>query len=93
MKRKFASSVTDETKRTRMEGEFSVLAKRKHNFEDRHAKRFHQYSVVEEQTRKIQQLEKTVYGMLSYIKELEYQLQTERTRSHYNDYNRQIESY
>ena len=79
MKRKFEESSELVEKKSRLDGSFSVLSKRKHSFEAPQAKRYHKYSIVEEKDRYIQKLEDVIKQMMSKMQELEYQLEISRT--------------
>lgn len=92
MKRKYESE-GEETKRVRLEGSFSILSKRKHDFEEPRAKRYHEFNIVEDQQRTIRHLENTVQVLLNKIKQLEYQLTIERVSSHHSAFSRPIQSF
>ena len=92
MKRKYERE-GGETKRVRLEGSFSVLSKRKHDFEEPGAKRHHPFDMAEEHQRTIRHLENTVQVLLNKIKQLEYQLRIERVSTHHGDLNRPIHSF
>jgi hypothetical protein len=94
MKRKFVTEEIQEEKRSRADGCFSVLRKRKHTFEAPTPKRLHQYNVIEEKDRYITKLEDAINQMALKISELEYQLQITRTMCDKNIHrNNLIESF
>ena len=92
MKRKYNSEESEEFKKSRNEGCFSILTKRKNDFYQPNPKRHHAFSEVEEQKRTIRQLENTVQALLGHIKKLEYQLELQRISNHHGVL-RQIESF
>ena len=78
MKRKFEAVECSGGKRTREDGQFSILVKRKQQFQTPNAKRYHTYSVIEEKDRYISKLEAIIKSMMSKVSELEYQLEMTR---------------
>jgi hypothetical protein len=94
MKRKFESGNECEEKRSRADGCFSVLSKRKLSFEPPKAKRYHAYNVMEEKDRYITNLESIIKKMMLKVQELEYQLEITRTMCDNNIHNNNlIESF
>jgi len=85
MKRKFEHVEAFEAKRTREDGNFSILSKRKQQFEVPNSKRFHSYNVIDEKNRYIEKLENIINLMMKKCEQLEYQL--EITRFHGDRYN------
>lgn len=79
MKRKLEDVGCSGEKRTREEGHFSILTKRKQDFEGPNAKRYHAYNVIEEKDRYINKLENIIKLMMNKVEELEYQLEITRT--------------
>lgn len=78
MKRKFEDLQALEAKKLREDGNFSILMKRKHQFETPDAKRFHSYNAIQEKDRYIKKLENIINLMMRKCEKLEYEL--ERTR-------------
>jgi len=79
MKRKFEDASEFVDKKSRSDGRFSVLSKRKQCFEAPQPKRYHEYNIIEEKDRYIRNLEDVIKQMMSRIEELEYQLKISRT--------------
>jgi hypothetical protein len=90
MKRKFEETNEDMEKKSRLDGSFSVLCKRKHVFELPRAKRYHKYNIVEEKDRYIRKLEDIIKGMMSKVQELEYQLEISRSMCDNNIHNNNL---
>lgn len=78
MKRKYEEDGCSGGKRMRENGQFSVLTKRKNQFHEPEAKRYHAYSVMEEKDRYISKLETIIKSMMNKVEELEYQLEMTR---------------
>lgn len=78
MKRKLEDVESSGDKRAREDGQFSLLTKRKQQFEAPNAKRYHEYNVIEEKDRYISKLENIIKLMMNKVDELEYQLQMTR---------------
>ena len=78
MKRKYQEVEECTAKKTKDSGNFSILQKRKNEFDMPNAKRYHAYNIVEEKDRYIVKLENIIKGMMSKIDELEYQLKVSR---------------
>lgn len=94
MKRKYQEVEEGIAKKAKDSGHFSLLQKRKNEFEMPHAKRYHAYSIVEEKDRHIAKLENIIKGMMCKIDELEYQLKVSRCISDTTIHNnRLIESF
>lgn len=78
MKRKFEHVEAFEAKRIREDGNFSILSKRKEQFEVPNSKRFHSYNVIDEKNRYIEKLEKIIDLIMKKCEQLEYQLELTR---------------
>jgi len=78
MKRKYEDVECSGVKRSKEEGQFSILSKRKQQFNNPDAKRYHAYDIVEEKDRYISKLENIIKLMMNKVEELEYQLEITR---------------
>lgn len=90
MKRKFEDEECLGAKRSREEGQFSILTKRKQCFDTPGAKRYHQYNVIEEKNRYISKLENIIKLMMTKVEELEYQLEMTRSMTDNNIHNNNL---
>ena len=94
MKRKRDIDLFDTNKNAKRDGSFHCREKRKCVFENPTAKRICIYSEVQQQQKYIVKLENTIQMMNNKIKELEYQLHTQRMHNDRSMYdNTSIISY